>query len=369
MLCEAAAAYRIAVLGAGVAGSVCASRLANIPGVATTVYDMGSRGPGGRASSRPVDGSGGSFSPADKGGVSTLAAPDDAAPLIFDHGVQGFTVTDAEVQALADEWLQDGHVGAWEGRFGVVDGTTGAFKLSTGEAADDPFGLLADGRPCYVGVPSMAHLVRGMLDHASATAQPSASPPALTQLPSCKATRVTYANEGEAPEGSRWTVESSDGVERGFDAVVVAGHAASFAADIAAQLPGAANDERLAALRTVSYPHGTAPLFALLVAFCEPLGAAGTRHTRLLPVQPPLLTTSGARSVATARRSRALRRSELRQLARPALALARLEQARPRAHRRARALGRAVDRGVCPAGGAGGPARKGAQGAGWRAAE
>ena len=49
MLPEVTAAYRVAVIGAGVAGSVCATRLAQLPYVATTVYDMGSRGPGGRA--------------------------------------------------------------------------------------------------------------------------------------------------------------------------------------------------------------------------------------------------------------------------------------------------------------------------------
>ena len=67
-------AYRIAVIGAGVAGGTCASRLLRLPGVHTTIYDMGSRGPGGRACSRPVDGKGGSFSPADRGGASSLSA-------------------------------------------------------------------------------------------------------------------------------------------------------------------------------------------------------------------------------------------------------------------------------------------------------
>ena len=91
-------------------------------------------------------------------------------------------------------------------------------------------------------------------------------------------------NEGFSESGARWTVESSDGAERHFDAVVVAGHAASFAAGIANQLPlnplnhGAAAEEHaaiLSAMRRVSYPDGTSPLYALMVAFDEPIASKG----------------------------------------------------------------------------------------------
>ena len=80
MLPEVTAAYRVAVIGAGVAGSVCATRLAQLPYVATTVYDMGSRGPGGRACSRPVDGIGGGI---DIGLFRQVQPHADAVPIHF----------------------------------------------------------------------------------------------------------------------------------------------------------------------------------------------------------------------------------------------------------------------------------------------
>ena len=286
--------YRVAVLGAGVAGAVCASRLASLPGITTTVFDMGSRGPGGRACSRPVDGKGGSFSPADQGGATSLdALPEGAGALTFDHGVQAFTVLDADVRTLVDGWVREGYVSAWEGRFGVVDAATGRFApLGTESAADadDPFGLLEPARgPRYVGVPSMAHLVRGMLERAALAAAECGG--SLTERRGCKATGVTHATEGHSEEarGARWLVEASDGVHQHFDAVVVAGHSAAVAADVAARVPaslrndagggagGGAGDDTpssplLDAMRAVSYPHGTSPLYTLLVAFAEPLG-------------------------------------------------------------------------------------------------
>lgn len=303
----AAAAYRIAVIGAGCAGSVCATRLVQIPGIATSIYDMGSRGPGGRACSRPVDGRGGSFSPDDRGGASSLdSLPADIDQLVFDHGVQAFTVNkdeaDSQVTALLDKWLEDGHVKEWKGRFGVVDASTGAFSESAPVSeGEDPFDLLHPDARRYVGAPSMGHLVSEMLEHAqrdrcgNGGADDAASPSLTLLTGGCKATSITYDAAGGGA-GARWTVASSDGCTREFDAVVVAGHAASLAANVAAALPpltehppaaaaaamsqppgcaAAGNtlaSPSLTSLREVSYPDGTAPLYALLVAFPAPLG-------------------------------------------------------------------------------------------------
>ena len=171
--------YRIAVIGAGVAGSVCSSRLALLPGVHVTIYDMGSRGPGGRASDRPVDGSGGSFSPADRGGASSMRAGTTPSSLTFDHGVQGFTVESAEVQELLGAWRSAGHVQQWSGRFGLLE--EGAFTERI--AADaDAFSLLS-GRPVFVGVPSMSGLVRGMLAQAARDATAAGASVSLLPLP------------------------------------------------------------------------------------------------------------------------------------------------------------------------------------------
>ena len=261
--------YRIAVIGAGVAGSVCTSRLALPPGVHITIYDMGSRGPGGRASDRPVDGSGGNFSPADCGGASSMRAGTMPSSLTFDHGVQGFTVESPEVQELLGAWHCGGHVQRWTGRFGLLE--DGAFTERI--AADaDAFSLLS-GRPVFVGVPSMSGLVRGVLSQAVRDAMAAGA--SVTQLPAgSKATRVSHAVEGESESGARWTVASSDGETRLYDAVVVAGHAASFVADIADSLPSAQEHAAtVEAMRHVSYPAGASPLYALMVAFDEPLGA------------------------------------------------------------------------------------------------
>jgi predicted NAD/FAD-dependent oxidoreductase len=220
-------AYRIAVIGAGVAGGTCASRLLRLPGVSTTVYDMGSRGPGGRASSRLVDGKGGSFSPDDRGGASSLLAPVGAA-LTFDHGVQAFSVeAGREVAELVEGWVRAGHAQAWEGAFGLLDANTGRFAPSAQPANDDAlFGPLVSAGQRYVGVPTMAALVSGMLETAAAEAEAAAAGASLTALWGCKASAITHTVEGEAPSGARWSVASSDGLSRSFDAVVLATHAA-----------------------------------------------------------------------------------------------------------------------------------------------
>ena len=156
---------------------MCSSRLALLPGVHVTIYDMGSRGPGGRASDRPVDGSGGSFSPADRGGASSMRAGTTPSSLTFDHGVQGFTVESPEVQELLGA-CSGGHVQRWSGRFGLLE--DGAFTERI--AADaDAFSLLS-GRPVFVGVPSMSGLVRAMLAQAARDATAAGASVSLLPL-------------------------------------------------------------------------------------------------------------------------------------------------------------------------------------------
>ena len=267
-------AYRVAVIGAGVAGAACASRLAALPMISTTVFDMGSRGPGGRASSRPVDGKGGSFSPLDRGGASPELLSPDVQTLTFDHGVQAFVCTHPGVQELVDGWIENGHVSRWPGIFGVLDAATGRF--SAGATVEDTyaFSLLDPEQPKYVGVPSMSAMVAGSLANAVASGAD------ITPLVGCKVADVAFATEGESVSGARYAITSSDGTTRHFDAVVCAGHAASFAADVASRLPPDRADvsepfssdaEALAAVRRVSYPDGAAPLYALMVAFARPL--------------------------------------------------------------------------------------------------
>lgn len=113
----------VAVVGAGVAGLACASRLAE-QGFPVTVFDSG-RGPGGRMSQRRERAS-------------------DGKLYYFDHGAQYFTVKDCAVQRLVDKWEADGIVAEWKGNFGSYDVRTGKFT-----ADPDSF------KKRYVGVPGM----------------------------------------------------------------------------------------------------------------------------------------------------------------------------------------------------------------------
>ena len=69
---------RVAVIGAGMSGLTCASRLGE-RGFEVSVFDKG-RGPGGRSSTRRVD--------------------LDGAEVGFDHGAQYFTVRDPAVRTM-----------------------------------------------------------------------------------------------------------------------------------------------------------------------------------------------------------------------------------------------------------------------------
>lgn len=108
----------VGIVGAGIAGLVCARTLAD-RGVPVTVLDKGRR-PGGRLATRHTDG------------------------WQFDHGAQFFTARDSAFRALVNEWRARGLVAPWEGRF-VTLGSGGTTR------AADPVERL-------VGVPSMQAL-------------------------------------------------------------------------------------------------------------------------------------------------------------------------------------------------------------------
>jgi len=114
------------VVGAGLSGLVVARSLAEA-GHAVRVVDRG-RAPGGRASTRRGR-------PGDPG-----------APGEFDHGAQYFTVRDAQVAELVQDWREAGVVAPWEGRF---------VTLRRGARGPDP-------RPGtrWVGTPRMSALAR-----------------------------------------------------------------------------------------------------------------------------------------------------------------------------------------------------------------
>lgn len=82
----------ICIIGAGMAGLACASRLAEA-GMLVTVLDKG-RGPGGRMSARRVEIAG-----------ETVA---------FDHGAQYFTARNADFEAIVQGWQRQGVVRLWD---------------------------------------------------------------------------------------------------------------------------------------------------------------------------------------------------------------------------------------------------------------
>jgi photolyase PhrII len=109
---------RVAVIGAGVSGLLCARTLVD-HGFPVTVFDKG-RNPGGRLATRRID-----------------------TGLSFDHGAQYFTVRDADFARFVQAWQQQGRVEEWRGRI---------VKLEAGRVVD------TSSQRRYVGVPGMSAL-------------------------------------------------------------------------------------------------------------------------------------------------------------------------------------------------------------------
>ena len=120
---------RVAVLGSGVSGSVCARALAE-KGVQVTVFEAGF-GLGGRTSTRVTR---------------------DLNRYQFDHGAQfiGRPKTNSFRQAL-NSWMEDGFVGEWTGNFANVEGSA----------------ILRETEPKerYVGIPRFSSICRNLLHH------------------------------------------------------------------------------------------------------------------------------------------------------------------------------------------------------------
>ncbi|CAI9088082.1 OLC1v1022318C1 [Oldenlandia corymbosa var. corymbosa] len=118
-------AIKVAVIGCGISGAVCASTLAK-NGISVTVFDSG-RGPGGRMSQR-------------------REIAEDGRELLFDHGAPYFTVSNHEVLGLVQEWESSGIVAPWNEKFGSFDFSSKKFlNLEEEEAPTQK----------YVGVPGM----------------------------------------------------------------------------------------------------------------------------------------------------------------------------------------------------------------------
>lgn len=203
-------AFRVAVVGAGVAGLVCARMLARNASCNVQVFDK-ARGPGGRLSTRR------------------------RGPLEFDHGAQYFTCRTPQFQSQVHDWLEQGVAAPWKGRVATLDG--GEFRIET---ADDTR---------YVGTPRMSTLGRSLAQGLDVALE----------------RRVERLRLEPGAARGRWGVQFDDGdSESGFDAVVLAVPAPQ-AVPLLAARPQLAE-------RVSSVP--MQPCHAVMVAFEKPVDVA-----------------------------------------------------------------------------------------------
>ncbi|KHG19620.1 tRNA 5-methylaminomethyl-2-thiouridine biosynthesis bifunctional MnmC [Gossypium arboreum] len=123
---------KVAVVGSGISGSVCAATLAR-NGISVTLFDS-ARGPGGRMSQR-------------------REISEDGRELLFDHGAPYFTVTNPDVLSVVTEWESRGLVAEWKSNFGSFDCFTNKFVNTEHQERESKK---------YVGVPGMNSICKAL---------------------------------------------------------------------------------------------------------------------------------------------------------------------------------------------------------------
>ncbi|KAL5715980.1 hypothetical protein ACHQM5_017728 [Ranunculus cassubicifolius] len=131
---------KVAVVGSGISGAVCASSLAK-NGVSVTLFDL-ARGPGGRTSQR-------------------REVTEDGIELFFDHGAPYFVVTNKDVEVLVSEWEARGIVAEWDEKFGIYDCVEAKF---TGFEKEELYKK-------YVGTPGMNAISKAMCSESGVDAK------------------------------------------------------------------------------------------------------------------------------------------------------------------------------------------------------
>eukprot|EP00897_Mesotaenium_endlicherianum_P010330 jgi/Mesen1/9325/ME000061S08765 len=219
----------VAVIGAGIAGLVCATTLVE-RGAQVAVFDMG-RGPGGRMSTRRE------------------RREEGSADLVFDHGAQYFTVKDPLVQSLVDKWQLAEAVDQWRGRFGTLDASTGSF------AAEEE-----EGKRRYVGKPGMNAICQSL------AAQPGVETRYGVMVKTLKWNNGGSSSSGAGAADGQWELRSSEGAPLGaFDAVVLAAAYKTFQVDVEGEA------EQLEDLLTAVRGVEAFPCFAVMLSFTTPL--------------------------------------------------------------------------------------------------
>ncbi|XP_059282748.1 uncharacterized protein LOC132036424 [Lycium ferocissimum] len=124
-------AAKVAVIGSGISGAVCASTLAK-NGISVTLFES-ARGPGGRMSQR-------------------REMTEDGKELHFDHGAPYFSASNTDVLRLICEWQSKGLVAEWKEKFATFDCTSKQFLDIEEEGLDKK----------YVGVPGMNSICKSL---------------------------------------------------------------------------------------------------------------------------------------------------------------------------------------------------------------
>ncbi|KAD4178694.1 hypothetical protein E3N88_27285 [Mikania micrantha] len=124
-------ATKVAVVGAGISGAVCASNLAK-NGIAVSLFES-ARGPGGRMSRR-------------------REIAEDGRELYFDHGAPYFSATNTDVEEMIRVWESRGLVAEWKQNFGSFDFITKKFVNFDKEGLNKK----------YVGIPGMNTICRAL---------------------------------------------------------------------------------------------------------------------------------------------------------------------------------------------------------------
>ncbi|KAJ7948894.1 FAD/NAD(P)-binding oxidoreductase family protein [Quillaja saponaria] len=124
-------AAKVAVVGGGISGAVCASTLAK-NGVSVILFES-ARGPGGRMSQR-------------------REKTEDGKELLFDHGTPFFMLSKSGVSCLVREWESRGLVAEWKEKIGCFDFLSNKFVDIEQEGTNQRF----------VGVPGMNSICRAL---------------------------------------------------------------------------------------------------------------------------------------------------------------------------------------------------------------
>lgn len=175
--------FRIAVIGAGIAGLSCARQLA-ARGAKVTVFEQARR-PGGRA--------------------ATLRTESGN----FDHGAQYFTVQSHTFERVITQWLQAGVVKRWNGRVISINGEATEDKTASATRYVGADGMISIARHLAEGIDvrldtRIGSLLRAgtrwsLLDEAERTPSPGGFDAVVLAMPSMQAAQLAGVTPALVP--------------------------------------------------------------------------------------------------------------------------------------------------------------------------